>query len=392
MKITYSNSSIGSIGALAKTLGVSPDFLKDVALDPAAYYSISTLPKKSGGMRTISDPVKELKIVQRRIVRRIFSSCKFPHYLFGSVKDPDNPRDFVRNAQLHVNAKEVMAFDIEDFFPSTHPKYVKKVYKYLMNFSDDVAALLVKLTTLNDGLPQGAPTSSYLANLVFYDNEHKLSKVFRDKGLTYSRLVDDITVSSKKAITPQERTFIYQSIYKFLAEKKLKICKRKYQVTHTETHGKKTVVTGLIVEDGKVKLPKERVKEIGCRVYNLKNQATVATTEYDYHKEHATVSGLVALYKRLDLKKSDDYRSILRVILPTYSKEKIRKVSWLCRRFVKFAKSHPHRREEEGYARKYHRFRHKLNVIKRTNRKQARSLEALLLPLRPNKLLGSYYE
>lgn len=392
MKIKYLGSSIRSVELLAKTLGVSLDFLERVALDPASYYSVSPLPKKSGGERMISDPVKELKIVQRRIVRRIFSNCSFPHYLFGSIKDSDNPRDFVRNAQLHVNAEEVMAFDIEDFFPSIHPGYVKKVYKYLMNFPDPVSLLLVKLTTLNEGLPQGAPTSSYLANLIFYDNEHKLAKVFHDKGLVYSRLVDDVTISSKKVIGSKDRSFIYQTIYKFLADKKLKICKRKYQVTNTAVHGKKTVVTGLIVEDGKVKLPKEKVREIGHRVHKLKNEADVATTEHDYHSEHATVSGLVALYKRLDLKKSDEYRSILRVILPTYSKEKIKKISWLCRRFIKYAQSHPHQREEEGYAKKYHRFRHKLNVIKRTNRKQARLLEAKLLPLRPTKLLSSYYE
>jgi hypothetical protein len=392
MKITYLNSSIGSVQMLAKTLDVSLDFLERVALDPASYYSVSTLAKKSGGQRIISDPVKELKIVQRRIVRRIFSKCSFPHYLFGSIKDSDNPRDFVRNAQLHINAKEVVAFDIENFFPSVRPGCVKKIYKYLMNFPEAVSLLLVKLTTLNDGLPQGAPTSSYLANLVFYDTEHKLAKVFHDKGLVYSRLVDDITISSKKGISSKERSFIYQSVYKFLADKKLKICKRKYQVTNTNVHGKKTVITGLIVEDGKVKLPKEKVKEIGHRVHKLKSEAAVTTTEHDYHAEHATVSGLVALYKRLELKKSEDYRSILRVILPTYSKEKIKKISWLCRRFIKYAKSHPCQREDEGYAKKYHRFRHKLNVIKRTSRKQARSLEAKLLPLRPTRLLSSYYE
>jgi hypothetical protein len=392
MKISYLNSPIGSIEMLAKTLDVSPDFLRHVALDPASYYSITTLPKKSGGERIISDPVKELKIIQRRIVRRIFSKCRFPHYLFGSIKDSDNPRDFVRNAQLHINAKEVMAFDIEDFFPSLRPGYIKKVYKYLLHFPESVSALLVKLTTLNDGLPQGAPTSSYLANLVFYDTEHKIFNTFRDKGLTYSRLVDDITVSSKKAISSNDRSFIYQNVYTLLSGKKLKICKRKYQVTNTDLIGKKTVVTGLIVEDGKVKLPKEKVKEIGRRVHKLKNEAEVTTVEHDYHAEHATVSGLVALYKRLEPKKSDDYRLVLQGILPTYSKEKVKKVSWLCRRFISYARSHPHRREEEGYAKKYHRFRHKINVIKRTNRKQARLLEAKLLPLRPTRLLSSYYE
>jgi len=363
-----------------------------MAHDPDSYYSISELEKKSGGYRTISDPVNELKIVQRRIVRRILSKCSFPAYLFGSVKDSDNPRDFVRNAQLHVNAKEVVAFDIESFFPSVSVGSIKKVYKYLLQLPDEVSNLLVKLTMLRDGLPQGAPTSSYLANLLFYDSEYKLVKVFHAKGLVYSRLVDDITVSSKEIISPKERTFIYENIRKFLGEKGLRICKRKYQVTNTATNGKKTVVTGLVVEGGKVKLPKEKIKEIGGRVYGLNNEAVIATTAHEFHKEHATVSGMVALYYRLDSKKSAEYRSVLRAILPTYSKDKIKKISWLCKKFISYAKAHPHRRDEEGYAKKYHRFKHKLNVIKRTNRKQARALESQLLPLRPTRLLSSYHE
>jgi hypothetical protein len=392
MKIEYSNSSIASVEALAKALDVSPEFLKSVALDPESYYSISQLPKKSGGYRTISDPVKELKIVQRRIVRRILSRCVFPNYLFGSVKDADNPRDFVKNANLHINAKEVVAFDVENFFPSTKPGFIKKVYKYLLHMPDAVSNLLVKLTTLNGGLPQGAPTSSYLANLVFYDSEYKLVMDLQAKGFLYSRLVDDITVSSKKAISAKERTFIYENIQKFLSAKKFRICKKKYQVTNTSTQGKKTIVTGLVVEGGKVKLPKEKVKEIGHRVYELNNQAAVETTDHDYHKEHSTVSGMVALYRRLDSKKSEGYRSVLQGILPTYSKDKIKKISWLCRKFIAFSKAHPHRKDEEGYAKKYHRFRNKLNIIKRTNRKQARALEKQLLPLRPTKLLSSYHE
>jgi hypothetical protein len=392
MKIECKSSSIGSIPILAKTLGVSPQTLTLIASDPSNFYSVSMLPKKNGGYRVISDPTKELKIIQRRIIRRIFSKCTFPNYLFGSVKDDDNPRDFVRNAQFHHAAKEVVAFDIEDFFPSTHPRFVKKVFKYLLRLPDDVANLLVKLTTLNNGLPQGAPSSPYLANLIFYDNEHKFVRVFASKGFKYSRLVDDITISSASVITHQQRSFIYESIQRMLSEKRLKISKHKYQVTNTETHGKKTVITGLIVEKGKVKLPKEKTKEIGRLVYKLKNEAAQGTTEHDYHKCYATTSGLVALYSRLDSEKSEEYRTVLRSVLPTYTKVKIKKIGWLCRRFIAYGRAHPHRRDEEGFAKKYHKFKHKLNIMKRTERKRAQALEAKMRELKPYRLLASYHE
>ena len=392
MKIIYSNSSIGSVAALAKTLDVSEDYLRRVAVSPSDFYSITEIPKKTGGLRVISDPLKELKVVQRRIVRRIFSKCKFPDYLFGSIKDEENPRDFVRNAEYHKDAKEVMAFDIEAFFPSTQPRFVKKVFKFLFNLPSEVAEMLVQITTLNDGLPQGAPTSSYISNFIFYDREHQLVQTFKDKGLTYSRLIDDITVSSKRIIAKEQRSFIYAQILSMVSEKKLKINKNKYQVTNTDTLGQKTIVTGLVVEDQTVKLPKDKIKAIGKMVYELKNKAEVDTTEAAYHKSFGTASGLVALYSRLDQKKSLEYRQCLRNILPTYHSKKIKKVGWLCRKFIEYAKAHKDQFSEEGYARKYHKFRHKISILRRTNRALAISLEKELKPLKPLRLLASYYE
>lgn len=392
MKIRCSKSTIGSVGALAKALNVPVSLLLQVQSNPSNYYSISSIGKKSGGVRIISDPVKELKIVQRRLVRRFLSKASFPDYLFGSVKDEANPRDFVRNAVFHKTAKQVMAFDIENFFPSVQPGYVKLVFKNVFCVPEEVASLLVALTTLNGGLPQGAPTSSYLANLIFYDVEHKLVAVLRSKGFQYSRLVDDITVSSTKLIGPQQRTFIYDAVRSMLGRKKLLISKKKYQVTNTETHGRKTIVTGLIIERATVKLPKERIKEIGGLVYNLRHQSEVSTTDPSYHDQHGRASGLVALYRRLDPEKSILYRTELRLALPTFDKNKIKKICYLCRRFISFAKAHPHRRVEEGYARKFHNFRHKINVISRTNRPLARNLRNQMLPLKPTRKLSSYYE
>lgn len=392
MEIIYFNSPIGSVAALAKTLDVSEDYLRKVAAQPDNFYSVSEIKKKSGGFRIISDPTKELKIVQRRIVRRIFSKCSFPAYLFGSIKDDDNPRDFVRNAQYHVHAKDVMAFDIEDFFPSVEPRFIKRIFKFLFNLTNEVADILVSLVTLNNGLPQGAPTSPYVANLVFYDTEHKVVKTLHSKGLIYSRLVDDITISSSKPIKGPERSFIYKQVFDMLNEKKLSICKRKYSVTNTSVIGKKTIVTGLIVENEKIKLPKEKISSIGKMVYELKGQADIGTTAPLYHKSYGSASGLVALYTRLDEKKAAEYRNHLRAIKPTYDKKKAKKISWLCRKFIDYAKSHKSQFSEEGYARKYYKFKHKLSILKRTNRIDARKLENDLKPMKPTRLLASYYE
>lgn len=392
MDIVYPNLAIGSIKKLASSLNVSEAYLKQVAAQPDNFYSVRPIPKRSGGFRTISDPVRELKVVQRRIVRRILSKCTFPEYLFGSIKDEDNPRDFVRNAQYHVQAKEVIAFDIDSFFPSIQPQFIKRVFKFLLRFPDDVANLLVSLVTLNGGLPQGAPTSSYLANLLFYDVEHKVVKTLRSKGFFYSRLVDDITISSLKSIPGTERTFVYDQIKKMLSEKRLKISDKKYAITNTSTYGKKTIVTGLVVENNLVKLPKEKIAQIGKRVYELRNKAEVSTTDQDYHEQYGNASGLVALYTRLAPEKALLHRKVLQNILPTYEKKKAKKINWLCGKFIQYAKSHPAQMSDEGYVRKYYKFKYKISILRRTNRLMAIRLDKELNPLKPLRLLASYYE
>jgi hypothetical protein len=255
-----------------------------------------------------------------------------------------------------------------------------------------VAELLVSLTTLNNGLPQGAPTSSYLANMIFYDNEHKYEKVFASKKFIYTRLVDDITISSSQPIDGLAKKFIYTQIMGLLSEKDLTICKEKYKATNTSVIGRKSVVTGLVVESNIVKLPREQVKRIGHLVYELKNNAEISTTDQEYHQKYGKASGLVALYKRLTPKKADICRSQLREILPTYEQKKIKKISWLCRKFIKYAQSHSDQLALEGYAKKYYRYKQRLSIMRRTNRKLAAKLENELRPFKPLFLLASYHE
>lgn len=392
MKIVSACTSIGSVAVLAKSLSVDEVVLRGLAAGGAENYGIRPIPKKSGGFRTISDPSPTLKLIQRRIVRRLLSKCQFPDYLFGSVKDEANPRDFVRNAQAHALAKEVVAFDIESFFPSIRPGHVHDVFKYLFRFPKEVADILTELTTVNNSVPQGAPTSSYLANLIFHDVEHKVVAKLRAQGFIYTRLIDDITVSSSTLIERHKKRDLYSEIKNLLKTKGLEICHRKYQISNTQPAGKKTVVTGLVVEKGIVKLPKSTTKEIACRLHELKHRSDRNTTEPEYHTDFNKLSGLVALYSRLDPVNARPKRQQLRAMFPTYERKKVKKICWLCRKFIAYGKSHPAQHDEEGYARKYYKFKYKLSIIGRTSRVAASVLDKQLRAIRPTRLLASYHE
>lgn len=219
-----------------------------------------------------------------------------------------------------------------------------------------------------------------------------LVKVFKSKNLRYSRLIDDITVSSEKAICDKNKIFINLEIRRMLKEKQLKVCDKKYSITNTKTTGKKTIVTGLVIENGDVKLPKEKVKEIGGKVYTLLQKGAVDTTTSEYHDDFNKVSGLVALYSRLNPVKSKVYRKNLRSVLPTYELRKAKKIGYLCRSFIKYAKYNPQIRDTEGFAKKYYKFKYKINILRRTNRFVAKRLSQDLVPFKPTRLIASHHE
>ncbi|ABM36663.1 reverse transcriptase family protein [Polaromonas naphthalenivorans] len=164
MQPNYSANPIGSPSALAATLGVSVAVLNDFASTSASKYSKFELAKADGKPRFISSPNHDLKIIQKRINRFVFGNVIYPDYLFGGIEG----RDYVKNARVHANAKSLITLDIKNFYPSIREEYVFKIFKHFCKFPDSVANLLTKLTTLDNCVPQGACTSSHLANLVFF--------------------------------------------------------------------------------------------------------------------------------------------------------------------------------------------------------------------------------
>src|SRR5690606_10788268 len=98
----------------------------------------------------------------KRIQKNILLKIDLPNYAFGAVKGKDN----VDNAKQHQGKKYKFTTDLKDFFPSITNKAVNEMF-VSQGFSHKVSGLLTKLTTYKGKIPQGAPTSSTLANLVF---------------------------------------------------------------------------------------------------------------------------------------------------------------------------------------------------------------------------------
>lgn len=151
--------------------------------------------------RIINPSINRLKVIQKRIQKNILLKLHMPDYAFGAVKGRDN----VSNAKKHQGKKYKFTTDLKDFFPSITNKSVYEMFVG-EKFSHEVASLLTKLTTYKGKIPQGAPTSSTLANLVFRKTGDILDKFSKENGLTFTSFVDDMTFSSPndfKEIVPE---------------------------------------------------------------------------------------------------------------------------------------------------------------------------------------------
>lgn len=185
-----------------------------------------------------------MKERQRWILKNILSCVEIKDCVHGFVKG----KSIVTNAKCHVAKKEILCLDISDFFPSTKLSKVIDVFKKL-GYIDAVAEYLATLCTYNGELPQGAPTSPALSNIIFTTIDEQLMLFAKENDLTYTRYADDLTFSTNS-----------NNIEEFIDEIECIINEFGYTLNKNKTHIMKDnyrkMVTGLVVNET-VKVPKK---------------------------------------------------------------------------------------------------------------------------------------
>jgi len=228
---------------LARRLGVDREKLARV--EPR--YHEFTVPKRSGGTRRILAPDAELKSLQRRILRRLLTRLRAHPAAMGFERG----RSIVTNARAHRQQAVVLRFDLKDFFPSTGARRLKKYFRRI-GWNRPATKWLLRLCTHRGGLPQGAPTSPRLSNLVNYRLDARLAGMARKLDAVYTRYADDITISFNR--DDPEKTHYFQRFvrrvveaegYRLHGRKKLSVRRRHHR----------QVVNGLVVND-RVNLPR----------------------------------------------------------------------------------------------------------------------------------------
>lgn len=245
-----------TIRDLARHLGVAESYLLEVADEAPKLYRSWFKAKPSGEAREIDDPREKLKWVQRRINERILQRIQISDTAIGGVKGK-RLRD---NVKLHTGKLMVANSDLKDFFPSISSG---RVYDHFVSVgcAPDVARILTHLTTCKGRLPQGAPTSTMVANLVAASLDKRMEPLASQHTARYTRWVDDTTLSGPGRISrlsPTVNRIVRQCGFVVNPEK-----------TSFRSSNERQQVTGVIVNE-KPNVPKEYRRKLRAALHRCK--------------------------------------------------------------------------------------------------------------------------
>lgn len=207
--IQKKQSAIGPLNLLSMRdlehrLGMPREKLRSLASESNSHYSPFLQPKPARPfarkkdkpkVREIDRPRDPILEIQKRIYQSLLRNIEMPSYLCGGVRG----RSVLDSVAHHQGASLIVAVDIKSWFPSITEHQVYFVWRTVLKCSDEVAKLLTTLTTFNGYLPQGAPTSTALANMVLYSIDAVIRRSAAALGVNYSSWVDDLVFSGSHA-------------------------------------------------------------------------------------------------------------------------------------------------------------------------------------------------
>lgn len=274
---------IHSMETLSLELGVSYTLLRAFSVVPKVSkvqrYVSFEVPKKSGGVRLISAPTEALKQIQRAILDNILNKVPLHQAAHGFVPE----KSIKSNAEPHVHSKIVINLDLKDFFPSIDYRRVKGAFAQL-GYSEAISSTLAILCTqaetipfekdgtqmfLRQGdmfLPQGAPTSPAITNLICRRLDARLDGLARALGFSYTRYADDLTFAAKDAEAPVGT--LLKSVRMIVKEEDFRIHPQKTRVMRA---GKRQEVTGVVVNDV-LGIDKARLKRFRAFLHHLETK------------------------------------------------------------------------------------------------------------------------
>ena len=276
------NHTYFELKTLEKDLNVSARTLYRLSNNINSHYHSKIIKKSDGEDRVLSIPDHILKKVQKKINDVILSGMPVSVYA-KSYSIGDSP---LGNALPHLHNRTIIKLDIRQFFDHvTYPMIKEKVFRKEL-FSESNRILLSLLCMHNESLPQGAPTSPAISNILLYDFDSRIGEWCRQKNIVYTRYCDDMAFSGDF-----ENWYPIDVIRKVRSELKkygLFINGKKTKILHD---GQRKKITGIVVNDmpnaslayrKKIRQEMYYIRKFGLQGH-LRNTCSMDLTEHYLH-------------------------------------------------------------------------------------------------------------
>lgn len=270
-----------SVEELAALLGITISQLRFLAynrkVSKVSHYKRFYMPKKSGGKRLISAPMPLMKKVQYSILHELLYKLAVQDTAYGFVPN----RSIVGNAEKHIGQSVVINMDLKNFFPTITYKRVKGLFKAL-GYADKYATILALLCTepetdevMIDGqryfvatgerhLPQGAPTSPVITNLICRTLDKRMLGAAEKLGFTFTRYADDCTFSCGDSTKENVGKMLWIA-QKIIVEEGFIMHPDKLRIMHKGRHQE---VTGIVVNE-KLNISRKTLKNFRALLFQI---------------------------------------------------------------------------------------------------------------------------
>ena len=234
-------------------------------------YTSFQIPKKNGDFRNINVPTEDLKKLQKKLSELLWECQKEIRKNNGIDSNIshafEKEKSIITNATIHRNRRIVLNIDLEDFFGSIHFGRVKGFFEKNRDFklSPEVATIIAQLACYRGVLPQGAPSSPIITNLICNMIDIRLLKIATKYKVNYTRYADDLTFSTNNKPFLDKQSEFLSEVTKEIERSGFKVNNKKTRILFRDSRQE---VTGLIVNE-KISVNRKYYKKSRAMAYQL---------------------------------------------------------------------------------------------------------------------------
>lgn len=289
--------------------GRTHEYLSSVINSSKNHYREFNIKKRSGGQRIITAPYPALLEMQYWIYNNILKTIEINSSAHGFAYK----KSILTNSNVHIGQKELLKLDLKDFFPSININRIIFVFKQL-GYPNNVYFYLASICSYENFLPQGAPTSPVLSNIICRKLDSRLIKLAKVYKLKYSRYADDLTFSGD--LIPSKMIDYVTSI----------IGDEGFEINQTKTRlykkkGKR-IVTGISVSGDEIKVPRDYKRKLKLELNFIKKyglSSHISKKKIRQHNYLFSIAGKVNYW--LSVEPQNKYAKESKIMLDKYIRD-----------------------------------------------------------------------